>query len=324
MKEHFFRGRRSRRTEGLRSLSRETAVSPRDLIQPLFIVEGKGKRIPVGSMPGIDRLSVDLLSREVAEIREGQVGAVILFGVPEKKDAQASGAWKESGIVQDAIRTIKNSDPSMVVITDVCLCAYTDHGHCGLIKNQMIDNDSSIETLAKVALSHAESGADIVAPSDMMDGRVGAIRSLLDENGFSELPILSYAAKYASAFYGPFRDAAQSAPKSGDRKSYQMDGANRRQAMREIAADIEEGADFVMVKPALAYLDVISEARRRFDVPLFAYNVSGEYSLVKAAAARGWIDESALMREMLTSIKRAGADRIITYWAKGFRSSTTG
>lgn len=319
MTEPFFRGRRLRMTDSIRALARETVVEPRDLIQGMFVIEGKGKRIPVDAMPGVDRLCVDQLRSEVDLIREAGVPAVLLFGVPEEKDVKATGAWKENNLVQRAVTEIKKHDPDMVVITDVCLCAYTDHGHCGHVKEGVIDNDSSLETIAKMALSHARAGADIVAPSDMMDGRVGAIREMLDKNGFEYTPILSYAAKYASAFYGPFREAAKSAPKQGNRKSYQMDSANVRQAMREIAADIEEGADLVMVKPALAYLDVIHEARRRFDVPIVAYNVSGEYSMVKAAAERGWIDEKVIVTEILTAIKRAGADRIITYFGKTFR-----
>jgi porphobilinogen synthase len=320
MTEPFFRGRRLRMTDPIRALARETFVEPRDLIQGMFVVDGKGKKIPIDAMPGIDRLSVDNLRSEIDEIREAGVPAVLLFGVPEEKDAKATGAWKEGNLVMRAVSEIKKHDPEMVVVTDVCLCAYTDHGHCGHLKDGVIDNDSSLETIAKMALSHAQAGVDIVAPSDMMDGRVGAIRQMLDKNGFAYTPILSYAAKYSSSFYGPFREAAKSAPKSGNRKSYQMDSANVRQAMREIEADINEGADLVMVKPALAYLDVIRAAKERFDVPIVAYNVSGEYSMVKAAAERGWVDEKAITMEILTAIKRAGADKIITYFGKTFRS----
>jgi porphobilinogen synthase len=316
----FYRGRRLRVTETMRSFVRETRIDPKDFIQPIFVIDGKKKKEPVDAMPGIDRFSVDLLPSEADAIRESGVEAVLLFGVPEGKDAKATGAFRDNNLVQQAIRTIKKHDPGLLVITDVCLCAYTDHGHCGHLQDGFVENDSSLVTLAQMAVSHAEAGADIVAPSDMMDGRVGAIRSALDAKGFVHTAILSYAAKYASAFYGPFREAAHSAPKSGDRKSYQMDSANGRQAMREIAADIGEGADLVMVKPALAYLDVISEAKRRFDVPIVAYNVSGEYSMVKAAAQRGWVDEQAITREILTAIKRAGADRIISYHAKFLRT----
>lgn len=316
--KNFYRGRRLRSTAGIRSLVRETVVEPRDLISPIFVIEGKNQRIPVDSMEGVDRMSVDNLGAEIESVRMAGVSSILLFGVTEKKDAAATAAWSEDGVVQRAVRAIKELDSTMNVITDVCLCAFTDHGHCGHLGRNGIENDSSLETLAKVAVSHAQSGADIVAPSDMMDGRVAAIRSSLDAAGFVNLPILSYAAKYASAFYGPFRDAAQSAPKQGDRKSYQMDYANVRQAMREIEADVSEGADMVMVKPALAYLDVIRAARKRFDLPVVAYNVSGEYAMVKAAAAKGWVDERAIVVEILTAMKRAGADRIITYHAKDF------
>jgi porphobilinogen synthase len=319
MTDLFFRGRRLRMTDSIRALARETFVEPRDLIQPIFVMDGKGKRVPIDAMPGVERLCVDQLSREIDEIREAGVPSVLLFGVPDDKDSKASGAWEEGNLVARAVAEIKRKDPEMVVITDVCLCAYTDHGHCGHLKDGVIDNDSSLETIARMALSHAQAGADVVAPSDMMDGRVLAIREMLDGKGFQYTPILSYAAKYSSGFYGPFREAAKSAPKQGNRKSYQMDSANVRQAMQEIQADIEEGADLVMVKPALAYLDVISEARRRFDVPIVAYNVSGEYSMVKAAAERGWVDEKTVANEILTAIKRAGADRIITYFGKTFR-----
>ncbi len=317
-KKTFYRGRRLRRNEEARNFSRETWVTPSDLISPIFVTEGKGVRQAIDSMPEIERYSVDQLDSELEAVFAAKIMSVLLFGVPKDKDAKASGGWKESGVVQEAIARIKKMAPAMNVITDVCLCAYTDHGHCGHLKNGIVDNDSSLETLAQIALSHARAGADFVAPSDMMDGRVAAIREKLDENGFQNLPILSYSAKYASAFYGPFREAAKSGAKEGDRKSYQMDPPNVRQAMREIAADIDEGADMVMVKPALAYLDVIRVARQRFDTPIVAYNVSGEYSMVKAAAERGWLDEKSVVREILTAIKRAGADRIVTYHAKDF------
>jgi porphobilinogen synthase len=318
MTDSFFRGRRSRSSEKIRALVCETVVHSSDFISPIFVMDGTRKKEPVDSMPGVDRLTVDLLGHEVEAIRKAGVPALLIFGIPDEKDAKGSSSWKENGVVQRAIKEIKRLDPGMTVITDVCLCEYTDHGHCGHLNAEGVDNDVSLGALSKMALSHAQAGADVVAPSDMMDGRVKAIRSTLDESGFLSLPILSYAAKYASGFYGPFREAAQSAPKSGDRKSYQMDFPNVRQAMREIEADIAEGADLVMVKPALAYLDVIHEARSRFDVPIVAYNVSGEYSMVKAAAAKGWVDEKRIVTEVLTGIKRAGADRIITYHAKDF------
>jgi porphobilinogen synthase len=318
MDQLFYRGRRLRHSPQLRSLTEETTVYSKDLIQPIFVVEGVKKRERVESMPGIERVSADQIGGEIEAVREAGVQGVILFGLADKKDPKGLGAAKKSGAVQRAVREIKKLDSSLAVITDVCLCAYTSHGHCGHVKGKEVDNDASLQTLAQVALSHAEAGADVVAPSDMMDGRVLAIRNALDENGFVNTPILSYAAKFASAFYGPFRDAAKSGAQFGDRKSYQMDPPNARQAMREITADIQEGADIVMVKPALAYLDVIAHAKMRFDVPVFAYNVSGEYSMVKAAAEKGWVDEKAVMVEMLTAMKRAGADRIITYFAKSF------
>jgi porphobilinogen synthase len=320
MTESFYRGRRLRRTEGLRRLARETHVTPQDLIQPIFATSGRGKRVPIESMEGICRYSVDQLGSELEAIQKAGVSSVLVFGMPEasEKDAKGSGAYKSDGAAQEAIRRIKKDAPDLTVISDVCLCAYTETGHCGVTGNNDIDNDATLGILMKVAVSHAEAGADVVAPSDMMDGRVEAIRSALDESGFSHLPILSYSAKYASGFYGPFREATDCAPKMGDRKGYQMDPPNVRQAMREIEADIEEGADMVMVKPALAYLDVIRAARESFDVPLFAYNVSGEYAMVKAAAARGWINETVIVREILTAIKRAGADRILTYFAKDY------
>jgi len=318
MRNKFFRGRRLRRTPNLRALARETNVVSSDLVYPFFVIEGNRLKVPIESMEGIDRLSPDLVIQEAETVMKKGVNAVLLFGVVEKRDLKGSEAFRAGAPVQEAVHLLKEKLPELTVITDVCICAYTDHGHCGHIKNGEVDNDSTLETLAKVAVSHAEAGADIVAPSDMMDGRVAAIRTALDESGFTHTPILSYAAKYASAFYGPFRDAAKSAPSKGDRKGYQMDPANRREAMQEIEADINEGASCIIIKPALSYLDVISQARKRFDVPIFAYNVSGEYAMVKAAAARGWIDEKAVISEILTSIKRAGADRIITYFAKEF------
>lgn len=310
------RMRRLRKTAPLRRMVRETVLEPGDFIYPLFVVPGEKVREEIPSMPGQYHFSVDLLPTEVEEALTLGIPAVILFGIPEEKDEVASGAYAADGIVQRAVRALKRSVPEAVVITDVCLCEYTSHGHCGLVRDDDVDNDATLELLARTAVSHAEAGADVVAPSDMMDGRVAAIRRALDENGFALTPILSYAAKYASAFYGPFREAACSAPQFGDRRSHQMDPANVRQAMREIELDLEEGADMVMVKPALAYLDVIAEARRRFDVPLAAYNVSGEYAMVKAAAQRGWVDEPRIVLELLTAIKRAGTDLILTYHAK--------
>jgi len=273
-------------------------------------------REPVGSMPGVFHLSVDQLVQEAEEVKALGIPAILLFGIPEKKDEVGSGAYGEDGIVQRAVRQLKKNVSDLLVVTDVCMCEYTSHGHCGVIKEGEVDNDATLDLLARTALSHAEAGADMVAPSDMMDGRVGAIREVLDENGFSHIPIMSYAAKYCSSFYGPFREAAHSAPQFGDRRSYQMDPANSREAIREISLDVEEGADIIMVKPALAYLDVIRWARREFDLPLAAYNVSGEYSMIKAAAEKGWLDGNRVMMEVLTSIKRAGADIIITYFAK--------
>lgn len=310
------RMRRLRRTPTLRRLVAETRVTVDDLIYPLFVVSGTGVKEEVGSMPGVYHWSVDLVVGEVAEAFQLGIPAVLLFGIPEYKDAQGSAGWRDDGPVQRAIRAIKKEVPEMVVMTDVCLCDYTDHGHCGVVKGNEILNDPSLELLARIALSHAEAGADVVAPSDMMDGRVAAIRQKLDEKGFTSVAIMSYSAKYASAMYGPFRDAAQSAPRFGDRRSYQMDAANAREALREMALDIEEGADIIMVKPALAYLDIIRRAREAFALPLAAYNVSGEYSMVKAAARLGWLDERRTMSEILLGIKRAGADMIITYAAK--------
>ena len=312
------RMRRMRRVEPLRNLVRETKVDVSDLIYPLFVTDGAGIKNEVPSMPGVFQMSVDSLRGEVDEVARLGIPGVILFGIPDDKDAEGSQAYASDGVIQRAIREIKNSVPELIVMTDVCLCEYTDHGHCGVIVDGEVDNDRSLPLLAKMALSHAEAGADIVAPSDMMDGRVRAIRDALDAGGFSNIPILSYAAKYASGFYGPFREAAQSTPQFGDRRSYQMDPANAREALVEVDLDLREGADMVMVKPALAYLDVIRRVRDRFDCPLAAYNVSGEYSMVKAAVAQGWIDEKRTVTEILTAIKRAGADIILTYHAKDF------
>jgi porphobilinogen synthase len=308
--------RRLRKSPALRSLVRESQLDPGDLIFPLFIVEGKGIKRGIDAMPGIFHFSIDRLTAEVDELARLRVPAVLLFGVVDNKDETGSRALDPEGVVQLAIRAIKKAVPHMIVVTDICLCEYTSHGHCGVIINGDVDNDSTLPLLAEMALSHASSGADMVAPSDMMDGRVSAIRQALDAHGYNHIPILSYAAKYASAFYGPFREAAGSAPQFGDRKSYQMDPPNVREALREIEEDINEGADIVMVKPALAYLDVISKARESFNCPLAAYNVSGEYAMVKAAASRGWIDGKRVTMEILGSIKRAGADIIISYHAK--------
>ena len=310
------RPRRLRRSETLRRMVRETRLSTDDFIYPLFAVPGSGVRDPVGSMPGVFHLSVDQMVHEAEEVKALGIPAILLFGIPEKKDEVGSGAYAEDGIVQRALRELKKNVSDLLLVTDVCMCEYTSHGHCGVIKEGVVDNDATLDLLARTALSHAEAGADMVAPSDMMDGRVGAIRQVLDENGFFHIPIMSYAAKYSSSFYGPFREAAYSAPQFGDRRSYQMDPANSREAIREISLDVEEGADIIMVKPALAYLDVIRWARREFDLPLAAYNVSGEYSMIKAAAEKGWLDGNRVMMEVLTSIKRAGADIIITYFAK--------
>uniref|UniRef100_A0A7C4EM38 Delta-aminolevulinic acid dehydratase n=1 Tax=Thermodesulfovibrio aggregans TaxID=86166 RepID=A0A7C4EM38_9BACT len=308
--------RRLRKTEILRRMVRETVLTPQDFIYPIFVVSGKGIKNPISSMPDCFQESVDEAVKTAKDVFSLGIPAVILFGIPEYKDEKGSSAYDESGVVQQAVRAIKDTLPDLIVITDVCLCEYTSHGHCGIIKNGKVDNDSTLEVLAMEAVSHAKAGADIVAPSDMMDGRVGKIRKALDDEGFTDVVILSYAAKYASAFYGPFREAAQSAPAFGDRRSYQMDPANRREALREVALDIEEGADIVMVKPALAYLDIISDVKTFFHVPVAAYNVSGEYSMVKAASQLGWLNEEAVMMEILTAIKRAGADIILTYFAK--------
>jgi porphobilinogen synthase len=310
------RMRRLRSSDAIRRLVRETNVSVDDLVYPLFVKEGKGLKEPIKSMTDCFHFSPDTIAAEAKEVASLGISAVLLFGLPGKKDSTGSQAWADDGVVQKAIKDIKKAAPNLLVITDVCLCEYTDHGHCGVIKKGKVDNDTTCELLAKMALSHAQVGTDIVAPSDMMDGRVRYIREALEENDFENVAIMSYAAKYASAFYGPFRDAAESAPAFGDRKSYQMDPANSDQAMAEIALDIEEGADIVMVKPALAYLDVVYRARQRFDCPIAAYNVSGEYAMVNAAARGGLLDKEAAMMEMLTAIKRAGADLIITYFAK--------
>jgi porphobilinogen synthase len=312
------RMRRLRRTKALRDLVRETDLSPRNLVQPLFVVAGEGVREPVPSMPGIERFSINEVVAEATEIQAAGVGGVILFGIPAEKDEAGSGAYDEEGVVQMAVRALKEAHPDLVVITDVCLCEYTSHGHCGFVRDGEVDNDVTVELLARTAISHAEAGADAVAPSDMMDGRIGAIRFQLDEEGHPDVPILAYSAKFASAFYGPFREAASSTPEFGDRRGYQMDPANAREALREVALDVEEGADMVMIKPALPYLDLIRAVRDRFELPVAAYQVSGEYSMLKAAAQNGWLDERAAVTEALTAIRRAGADVVITYFAKEF------
>jgi porphobilinogen synthase len=310
------RPRRLRRTEALRSLVQETRLTPRSLVFPLFVCPGSRVKEEIRSMPGNYRWSVDLLIEECKAVYELAVPAIILFGIPEKKDEVGSGAYASDGIVQRAARALKKALPKLIVIADVCLCEYTSHGHCGLIKNGEVDNDSTLQLLAKTALTQVQAGADIVAPSDMMDGRVARIRAVLDSEGFDQAPILAYSAKYASAFYGPFRDAADSTPQFGDRRSHQLDPANQREALREIALDIEEGADMIMVKPALPYLDVLALARREFEVPIGAYQVSGEFSLIEAAAKQGWVERDRMMMETLLSIRRAGADFILTYFAK--------
>jgi porphobilinogen synthase len=312
----IYRPRRFRRSENMRRMVRETVLRVDQLIYPLFVVPGKGVKNPVQSMPDVYQFSVDTLIEELKTVVQLNIPGILLFGIPREKDERGSEAYSLDGIVQEAVRAIKDKYPDLIVITDVCLCEYTSHGHCGLLKGQEVDNDPTLDILADVAISHASAGADVVAPSDMMDGRVGAIRDALDENGFGTVPILAYSAKYCSAFYGPFRDAADSAPKFGDRRAYQMDPANSDEALREVALDIEEGADMVMVKPALAYLDVIRRVKDEFDWPVAAYNVSGEYSMIKAAAARGWLDEQRVMMETMTAIRRAGADLILTYFAK--------
>jgi porphobilinogen synthase len=313
--EPFRRFRRLRRTQALRTLVRETRLSPQDFVYPMFVVEGHGVRREIGPMPGCYQLSVDQLLPEVVKVAGLGIPAVLLFGIPEAKDDVGSQAYNLQGVVQEAVRAVKAEAPELAVITDVCLCEYTDHGHCGVLSDGDVDNDRSLELLARTAVSHAEAGADVVAPSAMMDGQVAALRRALDEAGLSHTPIMAYAAKYASAFYGPFRAAAESAPQSGDRLGYQMEPANARMALRELEQDAQEGADILMVKPALAYLDVLARARERFDLPLAAYNVSGEYSMVKAAAQAGWLEERRTTMEVLTAIKRAGADIIISYHA---------
>ena len=311
-----YRPRRLRRNESFRRMIRETSLSVDQLIYPMFVVFGKGVRRPIASMPGIFQLSVDELIKEAREVLALHIPAIMLFGIPEKKDEKASGAYDPNGIIQRAMKALKEKVPELIVIGDVCLCEYMSHGHCGIIQGNEVDNDSTLELLARTALAQAKAGADMVAPSDMMDGRVAEIRQALDENGFEQIPIMAYSAKYASAFYGPFREAAESAPKFGDRKGYQMDPANFREAIREVTLDVEEGADIIMVKPALPYLDVICRVREEFDLPVAAYHVSGEYAMIKAAAKQGWLDEKKVMMESLLSIRRAGADLILTYFAK--------
>ena len=310
-----FRARRLREKDAFRRMIRETSLTVDDLILPLFAIEGKGVKNPIPSMPGQFQLTCDYLIKTVQEAQDAGIPAVMLFGLPDKKDPLATRAYASDGIVQKAIKAVKNAVPDMAIITDVCLCQYTDHGHCGMVENGRIDNDASLELIAKTALSHAKAGADMVAPSDMMDGRVGEIRDTLDEEGFSGIPIMSYAVKYASAYYGPFRQAADSAPQFGDRRSYQMDPANSLEAIREATMDIEEGADIIMVKPALSYLDIIYRIKEEIDLPVAAYSVSGEYAMIKAAELMGWVDGKKVMMETLLSIKRAGADTILTYFA---------
>ncbi len=310
------RMRRLRRNENLRALARETELNARDFVYPLFIVHGTNVREEITSMPGVYHMSPDVLAREIEELGKLEIPSVLLFGLPARKDELASEDYDEHGIVQDAIRVCKRVNPDIIVMTDVCMCQYTSHGHCGIVRDGAIDNDETLKYLGMTAVSHAAAGADIVAPSAMMDGQVGAIRAALDAQGFIDTAILAYAAKFASSFYGPFREAADSPPQFGDRRQYQMDPANAQEALREVALDVEEGADMVMVKPALAYLDVIRRVRERFDLPLAAYNVSGEYSMLKAAARNGWLEEKKVALEVLTAIKRAGADMILTYFAK--------
>jgi porphobilinogen synthase len=310
-----YRARRLRKNENFRRLIREISLSVDDLVYPLFAVPGKSVKKPITSMPGQFQLSVDYIAKEAQKMRDLGIPAVLLFGIPAKKDEMATGAFAKDGIIQQAVKRIKNEVSDILVITDVCLCEYTSHGHCGMLEKDCIQNDATLEVLAETAISQARAGADMVAPSAMMDGQVAAIREALDENAFEDIPIMAYAAKYASSFYGPFREAAESAPQFGDRKSYQMDPANADEAIREISLDVGEGADIIMVKPALAYLDIICRAKQEFDLPLATYNVSGEYSMIKAAAQLGWLDEEKAMIESLTAIKRAGADIIITYFA---------
>ena len=310
-----YRPRRMRQNQAFRRMVRETRLDLSDLIMPLFVVEGKGIKNPIPSMPGQFQLSSDNLVKTAQEVFDLGIPAIILFGLPKSKDSLATQAYAKNGVVQKAIKEVKNKVPELVVITDVCLCEYTDHGHCGIVEGQRIDNDSTLDLLARTAVSHAKAGADMVAPSDMMDGRVTEIRGALDEENLSHIPIMSYAAKYCSAYYGPFREAADSAPQFGDRRTYQMDPANAVEAIRETAMDVEEGADVIMVKPALPYLDIICRVKEEFDLPLAAYNVSGEYAMIKAAAQLGWLDGQRVMMESLTAIKRAGADMILTYFA---------
>jgi len=312
----YYRPRRLRRNENIRKMVRETNLSVNDFIYPLFVVEGKNVKNPINSMPGNFQLSIDLLIKEVREVYKLGIPAIILFGIPAKKDSEGTDATSDEGIIQRAVKAIKDAIPEMYVITDVCFCEYTDHGHCGPIKDNDVDNDATIELLGKQVQTHARAGTDMVAPSGMMDGMVAAIREALDVENYQNIPIMSYAAKYASAFYGPFRDAAESAPQFGDRRSYQMDPANAREALNEVDLDVEEGADIIMVKPAMPYLDIIHQVYERIDLPVAAYNVSGEFSMVKAAGKLGWIDEQRVALEMLTSIKRAGASLILTYFAK--------
>ena len=317
-----YRGRRLRRTTALRSLVRETSLTASDLILPLFVVPGSGIRKPITSMPGVSQTSIDELIKDAREAAELGVGAVLIFGIPDQKDEKGSSGYAPDGIVQRAVAALKKELPDLLVITDVCLCEYTSHGHCGVIRDGDVQNDETLELLARQAVSHARAGADMVAPSDMMDGRVAILRRALDDAGFPNTPIMSYAAKYASAFYGPFRDVAESAPQFGDRRGYQMDPANGDEALREVALDIEEGADIVMVKPALAYLDIVWRVKHEFGYPVCAYHVSGEYAAIMAAAQLGWLDADRAMREALVSIRRAGADMIITYWAREFAKLT--
>ncbi|HET6363750.1 MAG TPA: porphobilinogen synthase [Nitrospirota bacterium] len=316
MFEPLYRPRRLRSNENIRRMVRETKLSPDDFIYPLFVTHGKGVKKEISSMPGNFQQSIDHIVKDCEEVMALGIPAVLLFGIPEHKDEVGSEAYSDEGIVQHAIKAIKNKTPELIVITDVCLCEYTSHGHCGVIKNGKVQNDATLELLAREALSHAKAGADMVAPSDMMDGRVGAIRHTLDNEDFHDVPIMSYAAKYASSFYGPFREAAESTPQFGDRRSYQMDAPNSREALREVALDIDEGADIVMVKPALAYLDIIYQVKQQFNLPVAAYNVSGEFSMIKAAAKLGWLDGERAMMESLIAMKRAGADIILTYFAK--------
>lgn len=316
MSSSRFRARRIRGKEVFRRMVRETTISVNDLIYPMFSAFGSGIKKEISSMPGIYQQSIEHIVAEAKEVHGLGIPAVILFGIPESKDAVGSDAYAEHGIIQETIRAIKKEVPGLAVITDVCLCEYTDHGHCGIIRDGDVDNDATVDLLAKEALSHARAGADMVAPSDMMDGRVGAIRQILDENGFSHIPVMSYAVKYASGYYGPFREAAESTPQFGDRRSYQMDPANRREALREAQQDIDEGADIIMVKPGLPYLDILRDLRNEYTMPLAVYNVSGEYSMIKGAAANGWIDEERVVMETMLAFKRAGANLIITYHAK--------